>query len=154
MSFPNWVGDVGTDRLRIGLFDDAMAKAVNAQYGAYIDARAATGYVAPPLVGLWSSAPYLHNGTIPTLYHLMHPAERPVTFYAGGHRSDLNMSDRRRSRADAGAWLFPAGLSSLVGTALIDTRRQGLGQCLGHDQTLHWHERSDKTALLEYLKLF
>ena len=38
----------------------------------------------PP--GLWMSAPYLHNGSVPTLWHLMHPAERPARFQVGGHR--------------------------------------------------------------------
>lgn len=35
------------------------------------------GYVAPPLDGIWASAPYLHNGSVPTLWHLLHPKERP-----------------------------------------------------------------------------
>ena len=35
------------------------------------------GYVAPPLDGIWASAPYLHNGSVPTLWHLLHPDERP-----------------------------------------------------------------------------
>lgn len=38
------------------------------------------GYVAPPLDGLWASAPYLHNGSVPTLWHLLHPEERPVVW--------------------------------------------------------------------------
>ena len=36
------------------------------------------GYVAPPLDGIWASAPYLHNGSVPTLWHLLHADERPV----------------------------------------------------------------------------
>lgn len=36
------------------------------------------GYVAPPLDGIWASAPYLHNGSVPTLWHLMHPDHRPT----------------------------------------------------------------------------
>jgi mono/diheme cytochrome c family protein len=35
------------------------------------------GYVAPPLNGVWASAPYLHNGSVPTLWHLLHSSERP-----------------------------------------------------------------------------
>ncbi len=38
------------------------------------------GYVAPPLDGIWASAPYLHNGSVPTLWHLMHVAERPAVW--------------------------------------------------------------------------
>jgi mono/diheme cytochrome c family protein len=38
------------------------------------------GYAAPPLNGIWASAPYLHNGSVPTLWHLMHPEERPTVW--------------------------------------------------------------------------
>ena len=35
------------------------------------------GYIAPPLDGIWASAPYFHNGAVPTLWHVLHPDERP-----------------------------------------------------------------------------
>ncbi len=35
------------------------------------------GYVAPPLHGIWASAPYFHNGSVPTLWHVLRPTERP-----------------------------------------------------------------------------
>jgi len=38
------------------------------------------GYIAQPLDGIWASAPYLHNGSVPTLWHLLHPGERPVVW--------------------------------------------------------------------------
>src|SRR5258708_2396094 len=38
------------------------------------------GYVAPPLNGIWATAPYLHNGSVPTLWHLLHPAQRPAVW--------------------------------------------------------------------------
>jgi hypothetical protein len=47
--------------------------------------RATNGYVARPLWGVWATAPYLHNGSVPTLYHLLLPADRPKTFPLG-HR--------------------------------------------------------------------
>jgi mono/diheme cytochrome c family protein len=41
-------------------------------------------YKARPLNGIWATAPYLHNGSVPTLYDLLlPPAERPVTFGVG-----------------------------------------------------------------------
>lgn len=46
--------------------------------------RESTGYVAPPLTGLWARAPYLHNGSVPTLVAMLQPPEkRPLTFYRG-----------------------------------------------------------------------
>ncbi len=41
------------------------------------------GYVTNALEGAWSRAPYLHNGSVPTLYHLLVPSERPSTFARG-----------------------------------------------------------------------
>jgi len=38
------------------------------------------GYNALPLGGVWAQAPYLHNGSVPTVYHLLTPNERPVIF--------------------------------------------------------------------------
>lgn len=35
------------------------------------------GYVAPPLDGVWATAPYLHNGSVPTLADLLDSSKRP-----------------------------------------------------------------------------
>ena len=35
------------------------------------------GYIAPPLDGIWITAPYLHNGSVPTLQALLNSKERP-----------------------------------------------------------------------------
>ena len=42
--------------------------------------RKTGGYANMPLDGLWLRAPYLHNGSVPTL-RLLNPSERPVEFY-------------------------------------------------------------------------
>jgi hypothetical protein len=42
------------------------------------------GYKARPLTGIWATPPYLHNGSVPTLYDLLLPAEkRPRQFWIG-----------------------------------------------------------------------
>ena len=42
------------------------------------------GYVSTPLDGIWLRAPYLHNGSVPTLHDLLNPPnERPQTFHRG-----------------------------------------------------------------------
>ncbi len=39
------------------------------------------GYFAPKLWGIWSRFPYLHNGSVPTLYHMLtKPEDRPEVF--------------------------------------------------------------------------
>ena len=42
-----------------------------------IDAK---GYQAPPLDGIWATAPYLHNGSVPTLYGVLNSDARPKLF--------------------------------------------------------------------------
>lgn len=46
-------------------------------YGELGQARPALGYVAPPLDGVWATAPYLHNGSVPTLADLLDSSRRP-----------------------------------------------------------------------------
>jgi len=42
------------------------------------------GYLSVPLEGLWLRAPYLHNGSVPTLADLLAPPEaRPTQFWRG-----------------------------------------------------------------------
>src|SRR4029078_10249954 len=43
-------------------------------------ATEAKGYQAPPLDGLWATAPYLHNGSAPTVYHVLNSKARPKRF--------------------------------------------------------------------------
>lgn len=46
-------------------------------------------YAARPLVSIWATAPYLHNGSVPTVFDLLHPArERPRTFVVGQREYD------------------------------------------------------------------
>lgn len=35
------------------------------------------GYLAPPLYGIWATAPYLHNGSVPDVWSLLDPSQRP-----------------------------------------------------------------------------
>ncbi|MEM9056859.1 MAG: di-heme-cytochrome C peroxidase, partial [Pseudomonadota bacterium] len=60
----------------------------HAVYSASLDATP-DYYKARPLDGIWSSAPYLHNGSVPSLYDLLLPAaQRPVTFHVGSREFD------------------------------------------------------------------
>ena len=96
-------------------------------------------YVASPLIGIWATAPYLHNNSVPTLADLLQPPlERPATFYAGSKEFD---AERVGYRSDERPGLF-----------LFDTRLPGNGNG-GHTfgTTLSPAERAD---LLEYLKRF
>jgi hypothetical protein len=69
-----------------------------AQYAAYDGYRELNGeppaiarldYKARPLNGVWATAPFLHNGSVPNLYELLSPAsERSSTFYVGSTEYD------------------------------------------------------------------
>ena len=45
-------------------------------------------YKARPLNGIWATAPYLHNGSVPTLYDLLLPKKRPGDPEGGEYRPD------------------------------------------------------------------
>ncbi|MFM7200164.1 MAG: hypothetical protein ACKO6N_05180 [Myxococcota bacterium] len=49
------------------------------------------GYVAPPLDGIWASAPYLHNGSVPTLEALLDPEKRPTYFVRSRNSRDYDL---------------------------------------------------------------
>src|SRR5690625_3270750 len=52
-------------------------------------------YKARPLNGIWATAPYLHNGSVPTLYDLLLPAKRPDDPEDGEYRPDEFMVGSR-----------------------------------------------------------
>jgi mono/diheme cytochrome c family protein len=146
--FPNWLGNVGTDGLRAARFDATLANAVTAT--AYRDRIAAlrTGqYVAPPLTGLWASAPYLHNGSVPTIAALLDPASRPTRFQVGGHALDFTAMGLRLG-ADGG---YPVGYRPWSTPVWLDTRQPGLSNA-GHDYGARLSP-AERRQLIEYLKL-
>src|SRR5262245_42694003 len=70
VSWPAVHADVGTDRSRLDVVSDLFVDAFNdsplAAEGALVKSH---GYAATPLTGVWANFPYLHNGSVPTLYH-------------------------------------------------------------------------------------
>jgi hypothetical protein len=82
------VEEIGTDRHRLDMWTPSSATAYNA-YGEGHDWRFSAfrktdGYVSVPLDGLWLRAPYLHNGSVPSLADLLEvPDRRPTQFWRG-----------------------------------------------------------------------
>ena len=80
---------IGTDRGRLDSYTRVLALNQSMLYAGYGDERFSNfrktnGYANMPLDGLWLRAPYLHNGSVPTLRDLLEPAvRRPVQFYRG-----------------------------------------------------------------------
>jgi hypothetical protein len=84
------VEEVGTDRERLDTWGAEYAIAANKvvkEMGLErkgLVEEPLVGYVAPFLDGIWLRAPYLHNGSVPTLRDLSEPlAERPQVFWRG-----------------------------------------------------------------------
>jgi hypothetical protein len=91
------VAEVGTDGQRHRLWTDEAARRYNAYAAGYpwrFDGFRGTdgpdgGYVSVPMDGLWLRAPYLHNGSVPSLRDLLTPpAERPTEFWRGNDLYD------------------------------------------------------------------
>jgi mono/diheme cytochrome c family protein len=153
VSFPNWIEPYDTDSGRWQVFDASAAEAVTqSAYGDRIIARSTGQYAAPLLEGLWLSAPYLHNGSVPTLWHLMHPSERPVRFQVGGHRLDYVRMGIAGERDANGDYLYPSGYQPWSTPSLIDTRAHGFSN-QGHASEFEALSEAQRRALLEYLKL-
>lgn len=72
---------VGTDAERSVAFGPDEAAWINLSwFGEDYPMQDTDGYLAPPLAGIWASAPYLHNGSVPTLRALLVASERPVAW--------------------------------------------------------------------------
>ena len=152
--FPNWAGDVGTDRSRLEAFTPALTQAVQATlHGrSYLDA-ASTGKTAAPLLsGVWASAPYFVNGSVPTIRHLLEPATRPARFMVGGHRLDLARLGIAGTAAPDGSWIYPEGYQPFSAPVMIDTARSGFSNA-GHEAEVGGLTAADRDAVIEYLKL-
>lgn len=58
-------------------------------FGLPIGVRELRAYKARPLAGVWATPPFLHNGSVPTIYQLLSPQdERSTTFYKGTFNYD------------------------------------------------------------------
>jgi len=153
-AYPNRIisiEEVGTDRTRLDALSlahrEAYAKSWFAHYGAQKTIISPAGYLAPPLDGVWASAPYFHNGSVPTLWHVLHPAERPVVWL----RSEDGYDHQRVGLDVQELRTIPAVASSpAVRRRYFDTRALGK-HASGHlfPDTLRADERR---AVLEYLK--
>ncbi len=74
------IAAIGTDRHRLDSYTEDLAAAQNNLYAGYpwrfSHFRKTYGYVNMPLDGIWARAPYLHNGSVPTMRDLLNPVVR------------------------------------------------------------------------------
>jgi hypothetical protein len=141
------LAEVGTDRGRLDSWNKGAAiKANQVVKEMGLERRGLVeedliGYVVPFLDGIWLKAPYLHNGSVPTLRDLLEPvAQRPTVFWRGYDVYDQKQGRLRQRHPGA----------QRVGTKL-DTQQQGWRQpgARVRDGVVGGAE---KEALVEYLK--
>ena len=82
------IHEIGTDRHRLDSYTYELLSNQNTLYAGYEwrfkSFRKTDGYANMPLDGVWLRAPFLHNGSVPTLRDLLEPPEsRPRQFYRG-----------------------------------------------------------------------
>jgi processive rubber oxygenase RoxA-like protein len=90
-SYPNKIvslGVIGTDRTlaeaisqrNLEFFNQSWFAQQIGKDGKPIRVVEHRGYQAPPLDGIWATAPYFHNGSTPTVYHVLNSRARPKVF--------------------------------------------------------------------------
>ena len=155
VSFPNRhvpQAEMNTDSARWQPDSSLIPVLRKTEFGKHMDAASTGGYVATPLTALWATAPYLHNGSVPTLWHLMHPDLRPDRFYVGGHRLNFETVGIDGALDADGVYRYREGYEPWSTPALYDATRPGLRN-LGHEREFGSLTEEEKRALLEYLKL-
>ena len=101
--------------------------------------RDTDGYVVPALDGIWAKAPYLHNGSVPSLKDLLtKPSDRPKQFYRG-----YDLYDQEKVG-------FISTAAATDSSFLLDTTIEGNSN-RGHDFGTDLPE-SEQDALVEFLK--
>jgi hypothetical protein len=139
------IEDIGTDPHRLDSYTYEFLSNQNTLFAGYPwrfrHFRKTDGYANQPLDGIWLRAPYLHNGSVPTLRNLLDsPEQRPKRFYRGydvydpvkvGFVSDVPNENGRE--------FF-----------LFDTSQPGNSNS-GHVYGTDLNEE-EKTALVEYMK--
>lgn len=111
--------------------------------------RAPMGYKARPLNGVWATAPFLHNGSVPNLYELLSPVdERSKTFFLGSKEFDpVKIGFSTQPLTDG----FEFDVSS-KGNFNSGHEFNGDGKELGNGVIGRKLSHDERMALIEYLK--
>jgi len=143
---------VGTDPARLNALTPQQRTAYSAswfgEYGEQPYIENPGGYVPPPLDGIWASAPYFHNGSVPTLWHVLHPDSRPKVWL----RKEDDYDQKRAGLEVKELENLPdeARASRKERRRYFDTTQEGKSAA-GHRFPNELDE-DEKRALLEYLK--
>jgi len=103
-------------------------------------------YKGRPLTGVWATGPFLHNGSVPTLYDLfLPPAQRPTQFWLGTRQFDAAKVGFVATPRPDNAFLFR--VADAAGKPIPGNSN------LGHDYNNAALSDADRWALVEYMKV-
>ncbi len=145
------IDEVATDRARFDSLNAEMRtwhqKSWFGEHGKKPVVAEPVGYVAQPLDGIWATAPYFHNGSVPTLWHLFHPEDRPLVW-----KRNEDGYDQRRVGIEVEELkeVPPSAKRSSQRREYFDTRLFSKS-AQGHTYPSALSEE-EKQAVIEYLK--
>lgn len=152
--FPNKVvkiSKIGTDSVRLESIYRRDREATNAgwlqYYGEHPVLLESKGYLAQPLDGIWASAPYFHNGAVPTLHHLFNVDERPAVWKRSDNGYDPNRVGLEIEEFDA----MPKTKTDRERRLYYNTSVTGSSN-QGHTFPDDELDEDEKVAVIEYLK--
>jgi len=105
-------------------------------------------YKARPLNGIWATAPYLHNGSVPTLYDLLLPKRRDKDSDDGEYRPDRFTVGHREFDPEKVGFIT---VKSDDRKLLFETHRKGNSNA-GHEYYTRNLTKEERMALVEYMK--
>lgn len=113
------------------------------------------GYKARPLNGVWATAPYLHNGSVPNLDQLLRPAAaRAKSFYVGSRKFDPRLVGFVSSPS-AGAFKFrttdDSGLA-IPGNSNAGHSGPSYTQTKGENGEFRDFNDAERAQLIEFIK--
>jgi RoxA-like, cytochrome c-like len=116
-------------------------------FGRPLGVRPNRGYKARPLHGIWATPPFLHNGSVPTIYDLLLPEEeRPRSFYVGSREFDP-VRIGYSTEPGPGAFLFDTTLPGNANTG-HQFRDDGGAGVIGRG-----FSDQERFEIIEYLKV-
>lgn len=156
-SYPNKIvplDEIGTDRTRfdnIGVkFGEAYAASWFAKETPPRPIRATAGYQAPPLDGVWATAPYFHNGSVPTLDGVLDSKSRPKVFTRSFRTNEDDYDKERVGWTVSEVEPAARKLTPFERRKIYDTTKRGRGNG-GHTYG-DGLTAAERKALIEYLK--
>ncbi len=146
-----------TDRLKDYFEYKALVEASTVSDILPMNQRRDVGYVAPNLWGIWSRFPYLHNGSVPTLFDLMRsPDKRPKVFNmfdAGeAHRFDKNRVGLTTNKWGSSKFKQEYRLARKGNRNIYYTDREGHSNSGHYYKFMKLYSDQDILSIIEYLK--